>query len=103
SDRDWSSDVCSSDLNAISHFANVMVYGEVADGIQGAQEPLYKRPRFFHPEQWRDYADKLNVFAQHTLSRGVRVAYHHHMGAYVETPADVDRLMSLTSESVGLL
>jgi len=75
----------------------------VADSIQGAQEPLYKRPRFFHPEQWRDYADKLNAFAQHTLSRGVRVAYHHHMGAYVETPADVDRLMSLTSESVGLL
>ena len=83
--------------------AKVMVYGEVADSIQGAQEPLYKRPRFFHPEQWRDYADKLNAFAQHTLSRGVRVAYHHHMGAYVETPADVDRLMSLTSESVGLL
>jgi len=83
--------------------AKVMVYGEVADSIQGAQEPLYKRPRFFHPEQWRDYADKLNAFAQHTLSRDVRVAYHHHMGAYVETPADVDRLMSLTSESVGLL
>jgi inosose dehydratase len=83
--------------------AKVMVYGEVADGIQGAQEPLYKRPRFFYPEQWRAYADKLDAFARHTLSRGVRVAYHHHMGAYVETPADVDMLMALTSETVGLL
>jgi inosose dehydratase len=83
--------------------AKVMVYGEVADGIQGAQEPLYKRPRFFYPEQWRAYADKLDAFARHTLSRGVRVAYHHHMGAYVETPADVDTLMALTSETVGLL
>ena len=27
--------------------ANVMVYGEVADSIQGAPQPLYKRPRFF--------------------------------------------------------
>ncbi len=83
--------------------ANVMVYGEVADGIQGAPEPLYKRPRFFRAEQWRAYADKLNAFARHTLSRGVRVAYHHHMGAYVEAPADVDTLMALTSGDVGLL
>ncbi|WP_143137938.1 TIM barrel protein, partial [Burkholderia ubonensis] len=29
--------------------------------------------------------------------------YHHHMGAYVETPADVDRLMAATSDAVGLL
>ncbi|MET0203456.1 MAG: myo-inosose-2 dehydratase, partial [Casimicrobiaceae bacterium] len=27
--------------------AEVMVYGEVADSIQGASLPLYKRPRFF--------------------------------------------------------
>jgi len=33
----------------------------------------------------------------------VRLAYHHHMGAYVETPADVDNLMSRTSDAVGLL
>ena len=25
--------------------ANVMVYGEVADSIQGAPQPLYQRPR----------------------------------------------------------
>jgi inosose dehydratase len=86
-----------------SNGANVMVYGEVADSIQGAPEPLYKRPRFFHAEQWRAYADKLDAFARHTRSRGVRLAYHHHMGAYVETPADVDKLMALTSDDVGLL
>ena len=28
--------------------ATVMVYGEVADSIQGAPLPLYKRPRFVH-------------------------------------------------------
>ena len=42
-------------------------------------------------------------FRAHTLARGVRLAYHHHMGAYVETPADVDRLMALTGAEVGLL
>jgi inosose dehydratase len=83
--------------------AKVMVYGEVADSIQGAPQPLYKRPRFVRDEQWVAYADRLTRFAQHTLARGVRLAYHHHMGAYVETPADVDRLMSLVGDEVGLL
>jgi inosose dehydratase len=83
--------------------AKVMVYGEVADSIQGASSPLYKRPRFFRREQWLAYADKVTALARHTLTRGVRLAYHHHMGAYVETPADVDRLMELVGDEVGLL
>ncbi|KVV57491.1 myo-inosose-2 dehydratase [Burkholderia ubonensis] len=83
--------------------ATVMVYGEVADTIQGAPVPLYQRPRFTTDAQWDGYAKRLDAFARYTLSRGVRVAYHHHMGAYVETPADVDRLMAATSNAVGLL
>jgi inosose dehydratase len=83
--------------------AKVMVYGEVADSIQGNASPLYKRPRFFHREQWHAYADKVTALARYTLSRGVRLAYHHHMGSYVETPSDVDQLMALVGDEVGLL
>lgn len=83
--------------------ATAMVYGEVADTIQGAPKPLYQRPRFFSAAQWNAYAERLDAFARYTLSHGVRVAYHHHMGAYVETPADVDNLMARTSDAVGLL
>src|SRR5256884_6295569 len=83
--------------------ATVMVYGEVADSIQGAPVPLYKRPRFSREEQWQPYAERLTALARYTLARGVRLAYHHHMGSYVEAPADVDRLMALVGEEVGLL
>ena len=83
--------------------AKVMVYGEVADSIQGSPVPLYKRPRFVRDEQWKAYAERLTAFARHTLAHGVRLAYHHHMGAYVEAPADVDRLMALVGDEVGLL
>ncbi|TMG83922.1 MAG: myo-inosose-2 dehydratase [Betaproteobacteria bacterium] len=83
--------------------ATVMVYGEVADSIQGAPVPLYKRPRFSREEQWQAYAERLTALARHTLARGVRLAYHHHMGSYVEAPADVDRLMAQVGEEVGLL
>ncbi len=83
--------------------ASVMVYGEVADAIQGQARPLYQRPRFIIAAQWQAYADRLSAFARHTLAHGVRLAYHHHMGAYVETADDIDQLMALTGPEVGLL
>jgi inosose dehydratase len=83
--------------------ANVMVYGEVADTIQGSPMPLYKRPRFVHASQWQAYGERLTRFARYTADHGVRIAYHHHMGAYVEAPEDVDRLMENVGDDVGLL
>jgi inosose dehydratase len=84
--------------------AAVMVYGEVADSIQGEIDtPLHKRPRFASQAQWEAYAERLTAFGRHLLRHGVRLAYHHHMGAYCETPDDVDTLMRLTGDEVGLL
>lgn len=83
--------------------AKVLVYGEVADAIQGRRIPLVERPRFHTEQQWVEYAGKLTELARFTLSQGVRLAYHHHMGAYIESPADIDRLMALTGPEVGLL
>ena len=83
--------------------AQVMVYGEVADSIQGRAEPLSRRPRFTTEAQWSAYGERLTAFAKHLAARGVRLAYHHHMGAYVESAEDVDRLMSVTGPEVGLL
>ena len=83
--------------------ARVMVYGEVADAIQGAPLPLKRRPRFRTAAEWERYGERVTRFGRHLAARGVKLAYHHHMGAYVETPEDVDRLMSLTGPEVGLL
>lgn len=83
--------------------AKVLVYGEVAGSIQGKRVPLIERPRFHSQAQWQAYARKLDGLAEFTLSRGVQLAYHHHMGAYVEAPADIDTLMALTGPAVGLL
>jgi inosose dehydratase len=83
--------------------AKVMVYGEVTDSIQGASVPLSRRPRFQTDADWTAYGERVTAFARHTLTRGVRLAYHHHMGAYVETADDVDHLMRVTGPEVGLL
>jgi inosose dehydratase len=34
---------------------------------------------------------------------GIALAYHHHMGTVVEDADDIERLMEVTSDSVGLL
>lgn len=83
--------------------AKVMVYGEVAGAIQGAAVPLKRRPRFRTDTEWDRYGERVTHFGRHLAARGVKLAYHHHMGAYVESPEDVDRLMSLTGPEVGLL
>jgi len=82
----------------------VMVYGEVADSIQGERSvPLYKRPRFRDDDAFQRYGERLTAFGAHLLKHGVRLAYHHHMGAYVEAPEDIDRVMAYTGDDVGLL
>lgn len=77
---------------------NVVVYGECAGTIQGQIDtPVGKRPRFASAALWQAYAERLNAFGEHLLKTyGIRLAYHHHMGAYVESPADIDQLMALT-------
>ena len=76
----------------------VVVYGECAGTVQGQIDtPVSKRPQFTSDAQWHAYAQRLNAFGEHLLNTyGIKLAYHHHMGAYVESPADVDKLMALT-------
>lgn len=76
----------------------VVVYGECAGTVQGQIDtPLSRRPRFTADASWQSYAHRLDAFGEHLLQRyGIKLAYHHHMGAYVESPQDIDRLMALT-------
>ncbi len=76
----------------------VVVYGECAGTVQGQMDtPVNRRPQFASDEAWQRYAKRLDAFGAHLIATyGIQLAYHHHMGAYVESPADVDRLMALT-------
>jgi len=90
---------CKPHMSKLQHNdVKVMVYGECAGTVQGQIDtPLAKRPRFATEEQWQRYANRLNLFGQYLLDTyGLKLAYHHHMGAYVESPADMDKLMALT-------
>jgi inosose dehydratase len=100
-------DACAAHMAKLQHNGcKVVVYGEVAGSIQGQiGTPLARRPRFITDAQWQSYAKKLNAFGEHLQAAyGITLAYHHHMGAYVEAPADIHRLMAETDPArVGLL
>jgi len=86
--------------------ARVVVYGECAGTVQGQIDtPLAHRPRFNDLAQWQAYGERLNAFGAHLQQTyGIVLAYHHHMGAYVESPQDIDQLMAVTDpRNVGLL
>lgn len=81
----------------------VMVFAEVSDSVQGERGvPLSRRPRLADGE-WPWFGEALTEVAEHIMARGVRMAFHHHMGTVVETEEEIDRLMAVTGEAVGLL
>ncbi|MHA6963721.1 myo-inosose-2 dehydratase [Zobellella denitrificans] len=81
----------------------VMVFCEVTGCVHADQgKPVSERPPF-PAERWEEYGAKLTEFARYTLSQGVQLAYHHHMGTVIETEVEVDALMQHTGPELGLL
>jgi inosose dehydratase len=80
-----------------------MVFAEVSGCVHGERgTKLSHRPRL-DDKSWRRLAAGLNEVARHLQKRGVRMAYHHHMGTVIETADEIDRLMTMTEPEVGLL
>jgi inosose dehydratase len=83
--------------------AKVVVYADTSRGRHGAiWRPISERPKLAEDE-WADYGRKLTALAERMADFGIAMGFHHHMGTIIETDAEVDRLMSVTGEAVGLL
>lgn len=83
--------------------ANVMVFAETTEAVHGQmQTPVSRRPQMTD-EQWERFTIRLTEVADYLQGEGVRMAYHHHMGTFIESEDDIDRMMGMTGESVGLL
>ena len=81
----------------------VMVFAETTGGIGDDRAAKLSRRPVLAAGDWKDFAAKLTVVAEHLRHRGVAMAFHHHMGTVVETPDEIDRLMALAGPAVGLL
>jgi inosose dehydratase len=80
-----------------------MVFAEETGSVHGRLGvSLSARPRVAESD-WPRFGEALTEVAEHLAGRGMRLAYHHHMGTVVETEAEIDRLMGATGPAVGLL
>jgi inosose dehydratase len=81
----------------------VLVYAETSGSIAGdRRRPLSGRPRLGAGD-WQDFGARLTELADHLSACGIGLVYHHHMGTVIESEAEIDRLMAVTGDKVGLL
>lgn len=81
----------------------LLIFADTSRGVHGDRAaPLSRRP-VLTSEEWTRFCTRLDEVAEGCAARGLTVAYHHHMGTFVQTEEDVDRLVASTSPRVGLL
>ena len=83
--------------------APCIVYGEVGRSVQGDRSrPLNTKPKLGDDEM-RAYARTLTAFGEWCADQGMPLSYHHHMGAVVETEAELDAFMAHSGPGIPLL
>jgi inosose dehydratase len=81
----------------------VMVFAEGTESNAGNRAAPASRHRKIAEAEWKEYGRRVTQVAAHMLKRGVRLAFHHHMGTAVQTEDEIDRLMQSTGPEAGLL
>lgn len=52
---------------------------------------------------WKQFGERLNSVARFINDRGLRFAYHHHLGTVVETKDELDCFFNATGDHVGIV
>ncbi|HWT09790.1 MAG TPA: myo-inosose-2 dehydratase, partial [Roseomonas sp.] len=79
------------------------VFAEVSRAVHGERTtPLSRRP-VLSDADWAVLAPRMDEMARRMAARGLRLAYHHHMGTVIQAEAEIDRLMAQTREVALLL
>src|SRR3954451_22740379 len=79
----------------------VMVFAETSGTVQGRRDvPVSDRP-IMSEDEWPVYLDRIAKLSEYMASKGVNLAFHHHMGTVIEKASEVDRLLSGTPDTVG--
>ena len=77
--------------------APCIVYGEVARSIQGERDEAIGGSPKLSAEEMKDYGAKISDLSEWCKSQGMPIAYHHHMGAVIETEEEIDQFMACST------
>lgn len=83
--------------------SGVFIIAECSNSVHGNRHrPLSTSPRL--PEsQWPEFGERLSTLARYLEDRGLRLAYHFHLGTVVEREEDLERFVVHTDPRVGLV
>jgi inosose dehydratase len=83
--------------------SSVFVLAETSNAVHGDRSSRLDA----HPElaagDWKQFGERLNDVAAYVNQRGLRFAYHHHLGTIVETREELQRFYDATEDHVGLV
>ena len=78
--------------------AKVIGGGEVGNSCQGQMTvPVFEGKGMLNTDaEWKTFTHGLNELGKIARQRGMKLAFHHHMGTCIQTIAETDRLMRET-------
>lgn len=78
--------------------ATIVGGGEVGNSCQGKTDvPVFGGKGMLHTAQeWKEYCQKMNHLGEIAHDRGLKLAYHHHMGTIVQTMEETDKFLENT-------
>jgi inosose dehydratase len=80
-----------------------MVFAETTGCVHGDRTAKLAARRKLTDGEMRMLGTRMTELGMLMEARGIKLAYHHHMGTVIETEAEIDALMAATGPSVGLL
>lgn len=83
--------------------STVFIIAETSNAVHGDRTSSLAA----HPElaaaEWWTFGERLTAVARHVAARGLRLAYHHHLGTVVEKREELDHFVATTGREVGLV
>jgi inosose dehydratase len=83
--------------------SGVFIIAECSNTIHGdRRRPLSATPSLPEP-QWPEFGARLSTLARYLEDRGLRLAYHFHLGTVVDGEDDIERFVAHTDRCVGFV
>jgi len=82
--------------------STVFVFAETSNAVHGQRGTAMTATPTLKPDDWSRFGGRMTEVADYIHARGLRFAYHHHLGTVVESARDLDLFLRHTGTSVGL-
>lgn len=83
--------------------SSVFILAETSNAVHGDRSSRLDTHPQLADHAWVRFGERLNAVAAYINERGLRFAYHHHLGTVVQTDAELRRFFEVTDEHVGLV